>query len=411
MTADHTTEPEGEPSAEGEVEESSENAAAENLKALKLLHQILMVVSAAVLAFALRPDLSAEYRDAIGELLTLREVSLAFNDWPNFLHEHFKANEDENTKFVLAAVRLAGLGIQGHPRLSGPLFGDPPPNLQGAKLFEFDAFFSGTRRIGVVRVEGNKNYIAEQLRKAAAGRNAHPSVSAISASGVGSYGYYGLSGRENVPDTGPMNLSFVIFDQPQTAPNGPVFATASFVVISNSGNFALDWLRTQKPGRELIDARTESVFPHLKVFWERVNTLTEDQAMIFLQDELSANGRGTLSFFGIPIERNVAVGVGPALCIAILLFLALHLRHFLGWVPRHVITKRYPWVALFGGPLGLTVTYGSVMLLPTVANLALLYRYGHLADLSTRVGLALTCLMLLMGVWTMVEIHRLRRRD
>jgi len=86
----------------------------ENLKTLRLLHQIIMIVVAAILAFALRPDRSGEYKDALDELAALREVS--FGGWGAFISERYKAEQDSNTKIVKSIIRLSGVPIGGNPR-------------------------------------------------------------------------------------------------------------------------------------------------------------------------------------------------------------------------------------------------------------------------------------------------------
>src|SRR5260370_28043720 len=146
----------------------------ENLKAVKLLHQVLMIVAAAVLAFAVRTDSTEQYKAALGELSVLKEVSL--QGWPTFISQRYKAEEDQNNRFVLGVIRQAGIPIQGHPRLEQPVFADPVPYLEGAKLITLDAFLSGTRKIGTVKIDSDRRYLSEQLKKAVAARNTHPSV-------------------------------------------------------------------------------------------------------------------------------------------------------------------------------------------------------------------------------------------
>ena len=46
----------------------------ERLKSLRSLHQMLCVAAAAVLAFAMTPDRSKEYRAALDELETLQQL-------------------------------------------------------------------------------------------------------------------------------------------------------------------------------------------------------------------------------------------------------------------------------------------------------------------------------------------------
>ncbi len=394
-------------SSAGRSGKSVAGVAVENLKALRFLHQILMIVASAILAFALRPDLSTQYKEALAELSTLKEVS--FNTWPISIAERYKKQEEENNAFVLSVIRQAGLELQGHPRLSGPILGEPPPSMPSAKLIEVDAFLTGARKIGSLKVEGNKKYMADQLRRAVASRNAHPSVGGISLSGVGSSGYYGLTDWINVVPTGAMSIQFGIYDQPQTAPNGPIFVIASYTISSETGQFALEWLRAENSGKKLLDPKSGIVFPHLREFWDRVSSLTDDQATLFLQDEMSASGRGTLSFFGIPVERSITVWAGPFVCLAILWFLALHLRHFRASEAQKSGVENYPWIALFRGSTALITIYASLLILPIAANAAVLQRYGHWSEWSSRIGGFLTIILLGVAVFVLVEIHALRR--
>jgi len=137
------------------------NLGTESLRTLRLLHQVLILVGAAVLVFALRPDPTEEYRTALNELSTLREVP--FNQWPIFLNEHYREYEDQNNEFVVSLIRKAGLQVQGDPKLQQPIFGEPPPSLEGAKLVDFDAFLSGAQKTGIMSIEGDRQYTSEQL--------------------------------------------------------------------------------------------------------------------------------------------------------------------------------------------------------------------------------------------------------
>ena len=55
----------------------------EQLKALKSLQQVICLVAAAVLAFAVTTDRSKEYRAALGELEVFRKVDL--NNYPMYV--------------------------------------------------------------------------------------------------------------------------------------------------------------------------------------------------------------------------------------------------------------------------------------------------------------------------------------
>jgi len=384
------------------------NLVNEGLRTLRLLHQVLILVGAAVLVFALRPDPTEEYKTALNELSTLKEVP--FGQWPIFINEHYKKHEDQNNEFVVSLIRNAGLRIQGDPKLQQPIFGDVPPFLDGAKLVDFDAFFTGARKIGVVSIEGDRRSLSEQIKKIVAMRNANPRISFMSLSGVGSSGYFGLSDWRNVPLAGPAALQLVVNDQPQTVPNQPLTVIVSYKINSETGSYALEWLRGEAFGQRLLDQKGEAIFPHLKVFWDRVSSLTDNEATVFLQEELSSTSRGTLSFFGIPVERGLALSAGPIACLSILLFLGLHLGHCRTLAIDRESIAAYPWVPLFRTFMAQAATYISVLCLPTIANVILLKSYGHWAEWGTKIGTFLTVFGFFASIWVIVEIGKLREQ-
>ena len=66
-----------------------------------------MVVAAAILAFALRADLSKDYKAALDELAALKETP--FGNWVTFIAERYSTSENENDKFVRDIVQRASL--------------------------------------------------------------------------------------------------------------------------------------------------------------------------------------------------------------------------------------------------------------------------------------------------------------
>src|SRR5208282_5823871 len=63
----------------------SEGMLTENLKTLRVLHQLLMVVAAAILVFALRVDRSRDYRAALDELRAMQDLN--FSGWTTFVRD------------------------------------------------------------------------------------------------------------------------------------------------------------------------------------------------------------------------------------------------------------------------------------------------------------------------------------
>lgn len=384
---------------------ASEGLVSENLKALRLLHQLLMVVSAAVLAFALRSDPSNDYRAALEELSTLREVS--FESWTKFVANHYKPVEDQNEKFVRGLIREAGLPIAGDPALGPSICAEAPPRvlMPESRLLDFNAFLSGNRTIGAFKIDvADREYTVKHLRELVASRNPHPSVSNVFLSlGGPNADCSRLTGNTTT-------LSFQINDQPQTIPNQPLYVIVTYSVVSESGHFSLEWLKTDPFGQQLIDPRSGEVFPHLKFFWERISTLTPEQATAFLQQQLESSQHGTLSFFGVPVERRLAVPAGPIVCFSILLFLCLHLRNFRSVGKGSDSLNYFPWVPLFKfTPGALFVTYMTLLVLPVFANEELVRRLGNVHEGSTQLGAAFLVLLVCVDVWTLLEVHALRR--
>jgi hypothetical protein len=384
----------------------SEPPLIENLKTLRVLHQLLLVVSAAILVFALRVDMSKDYKAALDELRAVKELDP--ETWVTFVRARYSDIQVQNDKFVREIVRQAGLPLQGNPSLNEPVFGD---EARAGTLLQLDAFLSANQKVGILKLVGDKQVAAEQLKHGVAQRNPHPVVSGMWLSGFpGGYGQQMLDWR-NPPLVPTITVNFNVNDQPQTTPNQPVSAVVSFNIVSEQGHFALEWLKKDTFGQKLVDSKTGEILPHLKLFWEKVNGLTPDEAMVFLNEQLEATTRGTVSFFGIPVETRLATSASPVICFSILLFLSLHVRHVRLMSANIEEAADFPFAPLFKGALGaLVVTYVTMLILPILANAELLRRFGDWAELSTQIGAVSTVLTGATGIWAVTEIHRLRKR-
>jgi hypothetical protein len=101
-----------------------------------------MVVAAAILAFALRADLSTAYKAALDELVALKQT--AFENWGSSITDRYKDYENQNDEFVSDIVERESLPLQGNPKLNEPVFGDTPAYKENATLLQLDAFISGS---------------------------------------------------------------------------------------------------------------------------------------------------------------------------------------------------------------------------------------------------------------------------
>lgn len=381
----------------------------ENLKALKVLHQALMVLTAAILAFALRPDLSQDYKDALDELANLKQLSFA--GWSNYIAARYRHEVDQNTKVVRVIMRQAGLHAMGNIVLNSPVFGEQVTYVALPTLLDLDKFFSDTQRIGVMEInQSEREWLLDQFKKWREKRSPiPPDVVGLNFSDNSMVIQYPngspmLSWLNRLPSSEQGAALYILTPDPTPQPT-PVHL--KYIVHSETGRFALDWIEHDIFGQKLVDNRTGVVFPRLRPFWHRVNQDNVDQAVVFLQGELEASARGTISFFGIPVERKLAISAGPVLSICVLVFFALHLRHF-NLLRHNDQIGTYPWVALFSSPLAAIATYFSVLLLPLLANVALLTKYGASSETTTRIGAVATVLIVPLSVWSLIEIHVLR---
>jgi hypothetical protein len=285
----------------------------ENLKTLRILHQVLMATCAAIMAFAIPRNLANDYRAALDELTALKSIS--FDQWGTFLVNRYPKEQQANEIFVRSIVRQAGLKMQAQTKLSQPVFWDQPPN--SPTLLEYDAFFSGQRKIGALQLVGNKADFAEQLKSALLNRNPQPKeILGMNLSGFAGQETPLVNGNRmmdwrNPPPMQTTTITFIY--QPQTSPYQPLFIVVPYKMTLENGPFAIEWLKGDTFGRKMIDPQTGIVFPHLKIFWNRVSGLPPEMASVFIENELEASTRGSLSFFGIPVERSVAISAGPAI--------------------------------------------------------------------------------------------------
>jgi len=390
------------------------NALVENLKVIKVLHQLLMAVTAAILAFALRPDLTQEYKASLDELAALKQVS--WGGWSNYVAHRYQNELDQDSRLLRTWVRQAGLRVKKDavgPVI--PVFGDQVPYVGTGRLLDLDTFFSSTQRIGVTRVKpSERQSFLQQAAKWKSGRGPTVSIVALNLS-VNSSGLQYNNGSLMLDwlNHSPSAISaFPLYlNTDEQPPPQPSFVLVSYSIQSETGAYALDWLRNDTFGQRIVDPKTGTLLPHLKAFWHQINQDGSDQAIVFLQEELAANTRGTLSFFGIPVERSLAVTAGPVATFCILLFMGLHLMHFRSLSPDNGAIRDYPWVALFHSTLAAATAYASILILPTAANGVLLYRFGQTKEWSTRIGTFAVLLVLLEGVWILFEVSKVRKRS
>ena len=403
----------------------------ERLKALKSLQQVICVAAAAVLAFAVTTDRSKDYRAALDELKVFRKVDLT--NYPVYVKRHFASQEEANRDLLLKAAKQAHLTVRSSTVFSEPFVMDYPPLGAYARLRDFEDFVTAQHKVGVYLVNDEREVLArltEQLNQKAQ-QPTPPTQPAptkrVPLTVTGVYANFG-SGMSinNVMIADPVvlhnspnveSLQFLLFNGLPMPPSANFSVSCTFKPSDNL-HLALDWLKSDENGKNLVDPRSGVVFPRLKPFWERIADMGTENATLFLQERIEATTHGSLNLFGVSVDRDLILLAGPAALSALMLFFLLHLRQMnIGesWSEGEVksskdSSKDYPWIACFRDRLSGAVTYGCLIGLPIGSSLLLLFKHGELADYTTWWGAGLTLLLIVVGGFATHAIHKFRER-
>jgi hypothetical protein len=401
----------------------------ERLKALKSLQQLICIAAAAVLAFAITSDHSREYRAALDELQFFRKVDP--KNYPVYVKRQFAPQEEANRALLLKAAKQAHLIVRSSTVVSEPFVMDTPPLGPETRLRDFEDFVTTQHTVGVYLVDDEREVftrLTEQLNQ----KTQQPvsvtqpvPTTAVPLTVTGIYATYGGSGGmilNNVQMADPVvlhnspnleSLQFLLFNGLPLPPS-PNFAVSCTFKPSDNLHLALDWLRSDENGKNLIDAKSGIVFPKLKPFWERVADMGADNAALFLQERIEASTRGTLSLFGVSVDRDLILLAGPAVLLALTLFFLLHLRQVnapASWSKDEIESAGdYPWIACFQDRISGFATYFCLIVLPVGASLLLLFKHGESGDSTTQTGAVVLSLFLIVaGVFTALAIHKFRK--
>lgn len=180
--------------------------------------------------------------------------------------------------------------------------------------------------------------------------------------------------------------------------------------VIQKDRFALDWLQSLSAGKQLVGPKSKIVFPKLKklAFWKSLSLMDVETAASQLKGRLDSVNTETVAFFGISVNKTVALWAGPLVCFMIEWLFLLHLENLSNQVIEAGIAKDCPWIALYNGRRSEWTTYIS-LLFPVMADLILLYNYGH-SGWITILGYVLTLLTAVTEMWIILQLRQLRRR-
>jgi hypothetical protein len=394
----------------------------ESLNMLRFLHQSIMLASAAVLILGLTPDPSYDYNAALDELIALRSVEPLLQEYPSYLQHRLQPAPSDTDRSFLDLAMQTGTRMAEHVVTPQPFACDC--GVSGVRLRDYYVFFSGTHKIAPLELNYDKtrmNSAGEFLkRQIAIQQPVHAGLQFEGieplAGGMGRSqgGTLSLDWRNLPPSHKLDGYAQFIFTNPASITDPrlvvPIAVTYSLGAVQE-GHFALDWLRSTPMGAQLTDPQSDDVFPKLRKlgFWRSISVENDvDTAISNLQKKLDSINTETTSFFGISVNKAIALWAGPFVCFAIEWFFLRHLGQVSVLASSREMMKDYPWVAMFPGWWNGLTTYISLVVLPAVANLLLLVFYGHRRNLNTWFGIGFTVLTIVVGVMTFRQMRCFR---
>jgi hypothetical protein len=403
----------------------------DRLKALKSFQQLICVAAAAVLAFAVTSDQSKEYRAALDELGYYRKVNL--NDYPLYAEKQFNAERDSDRALLLKAIKRAHLKAQKSLTVNESVIMDfPSTGLQ--RLRDFESFVTSRHTLGVYMVDDEQevaDQLTAQLKEKTQPSAARPqpvpqqpatqspvpwTVTSIYASVSSVMAVNNVSMADPVVLHNSPNresLQFLLYNGLPLPPSLN-FSVSCRYKISDSQKPAFDWLRSDENGKHLIDPASGVVFPKMRPFWERIEDMGADNAALFLQERIEASTHGSLSLFGVSVDRDLILLAGPAALFALMLFFLLHLKQVNAPVTwdKHELesAKDYPWLACFPDQWSSATTYGCLVGLPIGSSLFLLLRKNEgWEESATYWGVGFTVALIVLGIFIALAIRRFRK--
>jgi hypothetical protein len=374
----------------------------ESLKTVRLIHQLLIGVSAAIIAFGLSPDKAKQYQASLKELAALRQLSM--DDYVSFARRLVTPQGRE--KYAAALRRV------GFPKTSDPflvqhqLYIERPK--EDAPLAEFFRFFKGDT--GIIYTEYNPASLKLLPIQYLLSKDCLPTGISLEEGNKATPDSYVLLTR--APRAGTIQV-FVAFSRYDGDMNCGLSLPAQIDALTKTvpGSHGAEWLNSNKISPSTFLVASEQIS-------DLVGAKSPVEASKFLEDKLNAPERD-LSFLGIALSETIAVWVGPLVTALLLLFFLSHLRHLVAeTVVEDRLFETFPWIGLFRDKLSKILTHSSIAFLPAIANGRLVSRSWHGSEGASvlglngfsLLGLALTLVVTAAGVVATLEVHRLQSK-
>ena len=391
---------------------------------------MLIVVSVALLSFALAPSDLDLYSKAKVEVDALRELPL--HQFPASVAKITNPARDETKEFLrkfLPSI-VKPYEIDENLYFTTPLVVDWPE--ESSTLEVFQSFFQNENSIGIV-----SHVIDAAIPKAfteAIDRGSRKCVDFASNKEVPCRDIpldyplvevqiepknesikqvleNHLQVIRRVPDVGFLEFAFSRTKGTSTSTYIRRAKIGIATEMVDRDHHALRWLKQLPDSYKLLVAEhgdATIIFPSLSEVWDEVSHLAPDKAARYLSTKIKSTRR-SLSAFGIGVDERVIILLGPAMVFFSSLYLVAQLRNLLRLLLSNSYPEQpFPWIGFFGDWLSILMVFLSIVALPVFSSVAVVHRAGSWSEARTIVGVITTIGLLFCSLWSMYLLKQVR---
>jgi len=395
----------------------------EYVKAVKVIHQLLILAASAVLAFALTPNLEPQYERADATLSLLQNCKP--DSWDEYVLGILGNSDKSETKYIHQLVHNIDPTFPSDARIPLFFYSDLHYPLNG-NIVDIEQYLRMKQRIQTVSFRREQGNFYLQWQNATSNQNASQSTPAdnsqrlriatilISPPGGSWSGtklhLVPIDNQNNDRNATMMiNLDPNSMARPRAVSNT---VTVNMPIILNPVQeqlYALNWLQQEDTEKILFTngVSNKNLFRSLDPFIKEIGGMGVSQARQRLQAKREAQ-HGKISLFGLSVDEQSTVMVMPWIISGILLFFLAHLRQFRS-VASKISIEESPWVGFFNDWMGQIISFVTMVVMPTFASYLLARRHSEQPNIDRTVVVSLVVVAVL-SVWNYLELLRLRSK-
>jgi hypothetical protein len=376
----------------------------ESLKSVRILHNLLVLVCAAIIVFASTPDRVRRYSAAENELNRYSQISS--NDYFGYVYSSLQPDRQIEKTRMINLLRGSGYQVPNGVSFIVPMWASSIN--AGGSLGTFCRLIQQQQTVTFARAV--QDYPGPLLP---------------------------LDGSQPAPKLDSLDVVTAIFlgSEPSVNPtqkfqllNGYAteFPVSSFLVLairrhngeqilsrlriaytsgtSETGHFGKDWLRSLPSASHLIEGN--QCLPDSLQMYPEIDGMQPADARRDIESKREAEEKNYLEVSSLRIDSATASWAAPVLVALFLLFLISHLRQLHRISREERCPKNFPWVGIFPDFLGRLIAYVTVVLLPVLSEVLLTRR---IAPSSILLRIGPPCGIAVLSIWAGIELFRIRR--